>query len=240
MARCHVNYVRLVTAIMYITHSAVASVCSQRYENITANYGTIRATALQHYLDSDPTVYIIYLTYMKRPDASKPNHSMDAKAVALRREGALHPNPNLVQDEAFREGEFFDARDLVQVRYEMVRRHQVDGKTVTTVAGAFGVSRQAFYTTEAAFEKMGISGLLPRRRGPQRAHKCTDEVLDFVEEWRAASPTENDVSEAIKKRFGVSINPRSIERALARRKKKRRETAAGEEFLSADRLGGGV
>lgn len=240
MARCHVNYVQSVMAIMYIAHSAVASACPRRCETIVSKYGIILAIAPQNYLDSDSTVYIICLTDMKRPDASKPNHSMDTKAVALRREGALHPNPNRVQDEAFREGEFFDARDLVQVRYEMLRRHQVDGKTVTAVAGAFGVSRQAFYTTGAAFEKMGISGLLPRRRGPQRAHKCTDEVLDFVEQWRAASPTENDVSEAIKRRFGVSINPRSIERALARRKKKRRGTAAGEEFRSADRLGGGV
>lgn len=240
MAQCHVNYVQSVTAIMYISHSEVASACQRECAQIVSLYGIVYAIAPQNYLDNESSLYIIYLTYMSRPDADKPNRSMDAKAGALRREGALHPNPKLVQDEAFREGEFFDARDLVQVRYEMLRRHQVDGKTVTAVAGAFGVSRQAFYTTETAFEKTGISGLLPRRRGPQRAHKCTDEVLDFVEQWRAAAPTENDVSEAIKRRFGVSINPRSIERALARRKKKRRGAAAGEEFRSADRLGGGV
>ena len=93
-------------------------------------------------------------------------------------------------------------------------------KQSPTVAAAFGVSRQAFYTTETAFEQMGISGLLPRRRGPKRAHKCTDEVLDFVEQWRAASSPEKDVTEAIQKRFGVSINPRSIERALITAEKK--------------------
>jgi len=153
---------------------------------------------------------------MKRPKASKPSRAVDPKAEALRQQGALHPKPDTVQDEAFRQGEFFDARDLVQVRYEMLRRHQVDGQAVTEVAVAFGVSRQAFYTTETVFEQMGISGLLPRRRGPKRAHKCTDEVLAFVEQW-----PENDVMEAVRSRFGVSINPRSIERALSRRKKKR-------------------
>ena len=158
---------------------------------------------------------------MKQQGTSKTSRAVDAKAEALRRQGALHPHPDSVRDEAFRQGEFFDSRDLVQVRYEMLRRHQVDGQAVTEAAVAFGVSRQAFYTAEAAFEERGISGLLPRRRGPKRAHKCTDEVLDFVEQWRATSPTENDVMEAIRKRFGVSINPRSIERALARRKKKR-------------------
>jgi transposase len=101
----------------------------------------------------------------------------------------------------------------------MLRRHQVDGRAVTEVSAAFGVSRQAFYTTEAAFEDMGISGLLPRRRGPKRAHKCTDEILDFVESL--ANTAADNVSEAVRKRFGVSINPRSIERALTRRKKKR-------------------
>ena len=156
---------------------------------------------------------------MKR---SQPIPQVDAKAQALRQQGALHPNPEVVQDEAFRRGEFFDPRDVVQVRYEMLRRHQVDGQAVTEVSAAFGVSRQAFYTTEAAFEDMGISGLLPRRRGPKHAHKCTDEILDFVEQWRADPSNEGgNVTKAVRKRFRVSINPRSIERALMRRKKKR-------------------
>jgi transposase len=221
MAQCHVNCVHRVIAIMYIGESAGASarqrVCSYFINRCSA----IRTAGPRKYLDNGSGLYIILLTHMRPPEADQSSRARDSKTEVLRRQGALHPHPNLVHDDAFRQREFFDARDLVQVRYEMLRRHQVDGKTVTAVAGAFGVSRQAFYTTEAAFEKMGISGLLPRRRGPQRAHKCTDEVLDFVEQWRPALPREKDVREAIKKRFGVSINPRSIERALARRKKKR-------------------
>jgi transposase len=158
---------------------------------------------------------------MKRPKTSQPSRTIDSKAEALRQQGVLHSHPDNVRDETFRQGEFFDPRDLVQVRYEMLRHHQVDGQAVTEVADAFGVSRQAFYTAEAAFAESGISGLLPRRRGPKRAHKCTGEILDFVEQWRADSPTEKDVTEAIQERFGLSINPRSIERALTRRKKKR-------------------
>jgi transposase len=170
-------------------------------------------------LDSSACVYIIRLTPMKR---SKPAHATDAKSQVLRQQGTLHANPEAVQDEAFRRGEFFDPRDLVQVRYEMLRRHQVDGQAVTEVSAAFGVSRQAFYTTEAAFDDMGISGLLPRQRGPKRAHKCTEEILDFVEQWREDSgPEGDDATKAVQERFGVSINPRSIDRALARRKKKR-------------------
>lgn len=166
-------------------------------------------------------VYLIRVTHMSR---SKPSPPEDAKAAALRRQGALHPHPEAVQDERFQAGDFFDVRDRVQVRYEMVRRHRVEGRPVTEVATSFGVSRQAFYVTEAAFQGQGLPGLLPRRRGPKRAHKCTEEVLNFVEQWRASAQVEGGetLGEAIERRFGIKINPRSIDRALARRKKKPR------------------
>jgi transposase len=145
----------------------------------------------------------------------------DAKAATLRAVGALHPHPERVQDEAFAQHEFFDRRDQVQVKYEMLRRHRVDGRPVTAVAAAFGASRQTFYMTNAAFTRVGIPGLLPRPRGPQRAHKCTDAILDFVEQWRAEHETAAwpGVRDAVRRRFDVSIHPRSLARALARREK---------------------
>ena len=152
-----------------------------------------------------------------------PPRPSDPKRAALRAAGALHPHPEAVQDEAFSRHEFFDRRDRVQVKYEMLRRHRLEGRPVTEVATAFGVSRQAFYKAETALRASGIPGLLPRRRGPRRAHKCSDEVLEFVEQWRAApaSGRKESVVEAIQHRFKVSLHPRSITRALARLKKKR-------------------
>lgn len=165
---------------------------------------------------------IIQLTVMKRVYSEKAKQAADPKTEALRQQGTLHPNPKVVRDEPFQRNEFFDPRDLVQVRYEMLRRHKIDGDDVTQVAESFGISRQAYYTTEAAFEKKGIVGLLPRPRGPQRAHKCSNEVLDFVEQWHADSAAPESVTLAVQKRFGISIHPRSLARALARRKKKLR------------------
>lgn len=149
----------------------------------------------------------------------------DAKAAALRAAGALHPHPDAIQDETFSRHEFFDRRDRVQAKYEMLRRQRVDGRPVTEVATAFGVSRQAFYTAQAAFTTEGIPGLLPRPRGPQHAHKCTDEILDFVARWRAGQEPEAGatVSDAVRRRFGVRIHPRSLKRALVRREKKLRQ-----------------
>lgn len=147
----------------------------------------------------------------------------DPKTEALRRAKTLHPRPEAVEDPAFAGEEFFDRRDLVQVKYEMLRRHRVEGRPVTEVARSFGLSRQAFYKAQQALEAEGIPGLLPRPRGPRRAHKCTDEVLDFVEAWRSehGGPGGKREVRAVEERFGVRIHPRSIDRALARRKKKR-------------------
>ena len=169
-------------------------------------------------IDSGCNMYVIMITVMPRRNTPRE----DPKAVALRAAGALHPHPEAVQDEIFSGGEFFDRRDRVQVKYEMLRRHRVDGRPVTDVAAAFSVSRQAFYTSERAFAAEGIVGLLPRPRGPKRAHKCTDEVLDFAERWLAERSDDTSVVAAIEHRFGVTVHPRSLDRALDRRKKKRR------------------
>jgi len=154
----------------------------------------------------------------------KPARPEDPKRAALRASGTLHPHPDAVRDETFSAQPFFDRHDQIQVKYEMLRSHRVDGRPVTEVADAYGVSRQAFYTAARAVHAQGIAGLLPRKRGPQRAHKCTDEILDFVEAWYAAPPpdAEASVADAVARRFGVAIHPRSLDRALARRKKKRR------------------
>jgi len=146
----------------------------------------------------------------------------NSKKEALRASNALHPHPEAVRDEVFLQGDFFDANDLVQVKYEMLRRHRVQHMAVAEVARTFGISRQAFYSALNLFEKHGIPGLVPKRRGPRYAHKCTEEVLDFAQQWKHAHAGEpaRSLAEAIEQRFGFSIHPRSIDRALARRKKK--------------------
>jgi transposase len=147
----------------------------------------------------------------------------DSKKAALRSAGALHPKPQVIRDEAFLRGDFFDPNDLVQVKYEMLRRHREEQKAVAEVARAFGTSRQAFYSAKILFNSQGIPGLIPKRRGPRGAHKCTEEVLDFAEQWKDEHPAEGTahLAEAIDQRFGIHIHPRSIDRALVRRKKKR-------------------
>jgi transposase len=142
----------------------------------------------------------------------------DPKVASLREARCLNPHPEEVTDAAFASQEFFDVRDAVQVKYEMVRRVRVDRDSVTAAAAAFGYSRPSFYQAAAALDERGLDGLVPGKPGPRRRHKLTDEVCAFAEERLTAAPTlrATDLVEPIEQRFGVRVHPRSIERALAR------------------------
>jgi transposase len=148
----------------------------------------------------------------------------DAKIEALREQGALNPRPQQVRDPLFLEHDFFDARDLVQVKYEMVRRVESEGMSVTDAAEAFGLSRPTFYQAQTTLHAEGLSGLLPKKRGPRGAHKLSPEVVAFVERTMAESSSlrPEEIVEPIEKRFGIRVHARSIERALERREKKLR------------------
>ena len=108
----------------------------------------------------------------------------DPKREALRQQGTLNPRPGEVIDKLFAEDSFFDPRDLVQVKYEMLRRVQSEHQSVSEAAAAFGFSRPSFYQAQSAFEQDGLAGLVPHKRGPKRAHKLTEEVLTFIVETR--------------------------------------------------------
>jgi transposase len=149
----------------------------------------------------------------------------DSKRKALREHGALNARANKVKDPLFQYSEFFDPQDLVLVKYEMLRRVRVEGSSVAAAAKAFGFSRVAFYQAMAAFQKEGLPGLLPRRRGPKAANKLTDAVLEFIDRQRATDSSLH-VSQLVvilRKRLHLTVHPRSIERALARRTKRGRQ-----------------
>ena len=96
----------------------------------------------------------------------------DPKVEALRAERSLNPRPEAVTDEQFAGSEFLDARDLVQVKYEMVRRARVDGDPVSGAAEAFGFSRPSFYAAQAALDRGGLAALVPRGPGPSGRTRC--------------------------------------------------------------------
>jgi hypothetical protein len=146
-----------------------------------------------------------------------------SKRDTLRRHGTLNPHPNAVTDPLFETGDFFARDDVVQVKYEMLRRVTVDKQSVTQSATAFGFSRPTYYQAEADFQRDGLFGLLPEKRGPRQGHKLTPDVLDFAMQLRTSDPSLRplDLAAAIQERFTINAHPRSIERALKRSEKKR-------------------
>jgi len=149
----------------------------------------------------------------------------DGKTKALREHGTLNPRPDRVGDSLFQNSEFFDPRDLVLVKYEMLRRVLVEGQSVAQAARNFGFSRVTFYQTHLSFKKEGLPGLVPRRRGPHEAHKLSATILDFIDRQRAQDPSlhARQLVGLVQGQFGLSVHPRSIERALSRRRKKGRQ-----------------
>jgi transposase len=149
----------------------------------------------------------------------------DPKEEALRAARALNPRPEAVVDEQFASSEFLDARDLVQVRYEMVRRVRVDGDSVSAAAADFGLSRPSWYAAAAAMDEGGLPGLLRARPGPRRAHKLSGEIVEFLTEVLQAEPglRAPELARRVEESFGLAVHPRSVERALerARRPKSR-------------------
>jgi len=140
----------------------------------------------------------------------------DQKTVALKQTGTLNPRPGSVSDTLFKEKPFFDPKDLLQVRYEMLRRHSVEGVSIVDVATNFGVSRPTVYQAR-------LIGLLPKHRGPKEGHKLSAEVIEHVRTLRAAEPGLTTVAcvQAVQERFGIKVHRRSLERALVSKKKPR-------------------
>jgi len=154
---------------------------------------------------------------------NKTKTSPDPKLHALRLSGTLHPHPKRVTDSLFAQHDFFDPRDTLQVKYEMLRRVQIDGQAISSTTTAFGCSRPTFYQAQVAFNAEGLAGLLPQKRGPHQAHKLSEKILAFVEELRASEAhlSTPKLVDRIHQKFDLVVHRRSLERALARRKKKR-------------------
>jgi transposase len=143
----------------------------------------------------------------------EPTMSQETRRQALEGSALLHPNPEAVSAALFAGGDpFFFALDKVQVKYEMLRAHVVDGISVTDAAAAHGYSRGGFYLVTAAFAERGMAGLVDERRGRRGPLRVTDEIVEFLRSAPAESSGAALVGE-VERRFGVALHKRTVERA---------------------------
>jgi transposase len=135
---------------------------------------------------------------------------------ALSEAGLVHPAPESVTAAPFVEHpEFFMAADKVQVKYEMLRAHVVDGLGISASAAAHGYSRAGFYVVASAFEDAGMAGLIDERPGRRGPLKMGPEIAQFIRD-ADRSISGSALAAEVAARFGVSLHRRTVERARPR------------------------
>src|SRR2546426_6272948 len=139
-----------------------------------------------------------------------------AKRKALLASGTLNPHPEAVRSELFHT-DFFDPYDFAQVKYEMLRAHSVDEDPVAEVCRQFGLSRESFYQIQQAFQELGFSSFLPRKRGRKGPVKLKGEVLEFALAQKHENPAidPGHLAALIQERYGIAIH-RSEERRVGK------------------------
>ena len=144
------------------------------------------------------------------------------KREFLEENGALHRFPERVCASLFEEHRFFDPLDKVQVKYEMLRAHVFEGRSVVSVAEDFGFSRETFYTTFAAFEAGGVAWLRDGKSGRPGPLKLTDEAIEWIRDLhrRRRNLSGREIAERLAQELGIEVHRRTIERLLGSAGKK--------------------
>src|SRR5215472_327731 len=109
------------------------------------------------------------------------------KHQALGQTGTLNRRPDRVSDELFADSDFFDRNDLLQVKYEMLRRVRRGDFTARQAAKVFGFSRPSFYQAQEAFTRGGLGALVATQEGRRGTDELFPKVVEFAEQTIAAS-----------------------------------------------------
>ena len=139
------------------------------------------------------------------------------KKEELRQNGSFNHRAGTVTAEIFSKSQFFDAYDLVQVKYEMLRAVEKEDSNVSSVAEKFGFSRVGFYQIKKEFDENGIAGLIPKKRGPKGSRKTVESDIEFARSL-VGTHTKAQIVERLKDERGVQISKRTLERQLAGKK----------------------
>lgn len=144
---------------------------------------------------------------------------MEKKEVLLNN-GTYNKNHSLVRNEKFLVNPFFDAMDIVQVKYEMLKEASSSQRTIEQTAKEFGFSRASFYKIKAAYEENGIFALVPDKSGPQKARKLSTPYQLYIDQYMESKPkaSSSEIRNKLKEEKNLDISKRTIERYRSRSK----------------------
>jgi len=142
-----------------------------------------------------------------------------AKQDILLENGTFNRNYAKVTEQRFVGDDFYDPRDLAQVKYEMLRCVRESNESVEEITVRFGFSRAGFYKIKNSFEKEGLCAFVSNKTGPRNAWKLTKEYQRFIDKYVSENPdvTSEDIMLILKSERGLEVSKRTIERYLNRK-----------------------
>lgn len=142
------------------------------------------------------------------------------KTEALKENGTFNPRYEKVTAARFKMGMFFDPKDLIQVKYELLRSIASGECSITQASEQFGFSRESIYRNKAAYESGGLQALIPQKTGPKGAHKLTAEGQSFIDSYIAEhlAASASEVNKKMRERTGISVHNRTVERYLSKKR----------------------
>ena len=143
--------------------------------------------------------------------------SMSQKQEELRQNGSFNHRAEIVSATIFTQSQFFDAHDLIQVKYEMLRAVEKENRNVSVTAEEFGFSRVSFYQIKKEFDENGIAGLMPKKRGPKGSRKTNESDIEFARSL-VDTHTKAQILKRLREERDVKISKRTLERQLAGKK----------------------
>ena len=141
---------------------------------------------------------------------------MTPKDEILKKNWCFNNNHENVTAGIFDSAPFFDKKDIVQVKYEMVRAANREEGSITEIADAYGFSRKSYYQISEAFKTGGLCGILPKKTGPKGAFKLDEEATTFIDAFLANNKgaKAKEISEALETERGIKVHPRTVYRHL--------------------------
>lgn len=166
--------------------------------------------------------------------------SQRSKRTTLQQARAWNPDPEHVKADLFVTHPFFDPEDRAQVRYEMLRRREVERAPLEVSCREFGFTRESYRHLLERFRSEGMQGLFNRKAGRRNPLKTNDQVRRFLcrEHERDPSLRPEELARLCYEQFSVSISRRTVYRVLAdggAEKEKGRSTARSSPLPSGSR-----
>ena len=143
--------------------------------------------------------------------------SLTSKKDEMRKNGSFNRRANEVSEGIFKRYQFFDASDIIQVKYEMLRAVEYGDGDVSSTSKSFGFSRVSYYQIKKEFDENGIAGLMPKKRGPKGSRKVNQDDIEFAKTL-VYTHTKAQIVALLKEERGVEISKRTLERQLSDKK----------------------